>query len=281
MADARLIHKTMGQSAKIAALSDFEFRVWVQYQLSANDFGVMPAESSTLQSDNRVLRTRPHRKVQAALENVIGVGLLWTFLHQEQRYVWQWDWNDYQGVRWPRATIHPAPPAAELSRASVLTQKLFADHFARARKESGRLAEPLRQSSAENDPLACARNARSSSSTGSEGFDLDLQEETKVNEREAAECAFEQFWHAYPRKVGKADARRKFMAAGAALLHPMLKALEWQRNLPNWTKDGGKFIPHPATWLHQHRWDDEPFNLPDATQQAWERMARGEPEMKS
>ena len=25
-----------------------------------------------------------------------------------------------------------------------------------------------------------------------------------------------------------------------------------------WKKDGGQFIPHPATWLNQEGWDDEP-----------------------
>jgi hypothetical protein len=25
----------------------------------------------------------------------------------------------------------------------------------------------------------------------------------------------------------------------------------------DWSKDGGKYIPNPATWLNQGRWDDE------------------------
>jgi hypothetical protein len=30
-----------------------------------------------------------------------------------------------------------------------------------------------------------------------------------------------------------------------------------------WTKDGGQFIPHPATWLNQKRWEDEPMAIQD------------------
>lgn len=164
MADARLIHKSAGESAKVSALSDFEFRVWLQYQLAANDFGVMPAEAATLQADNRALRNRPGRKVQAALETVIGVDLVWVFCHQRQRYVWQWDWQDRQGVRWPRTTIHPAPPPADLVKASPLTQKLFEDHFARARKESGKLATGFPKSFPDTPSLAGGRDARSSTS---------------------------------------------------------------------------------------------------------------------
>lgn len=92
---------------------------------------------------------------------------------------------------------------------------------------------------------------------------------------------FEQFWAAYPKKVGKGDAKRKFAAIGAGVLPQILAAIAWQSKTPQWTKDGGKFIPHPATWLHQHRWEDEPFQAPDATQEAWERVMRGEGRLTS
>jgi hypothetical protein len=37
----------------------------------------------------------------------------------------------------------------------------------------------------------------------------------------------------------------------------MLRALSWQRAQDQWTKDGGQYIPNPATWLNQKRWEDE------------------------
>ena len=37
----------------------------------------------------------------------------------------------------------------------------------------------------------------------------------------------------------------------------MLKAVEAQRKWPQWQKKGGDFIPMPATWLNQKRWQDE------------------------
>jgi len=40
--------------------------------------------------------------------------------------------------------------------------------------------------------------------------------------------------------------------------------------LSQWTKDGGQFIPHPATWLRQERWTDEPVQRETAA----ERIAR-------
>jgi hypothetical protein len=43
-----------------------------------------------------------------------------------------------------------------------------------------------------------------------------------------------------------------------ALVEHILLAIERQKTWDQWTKDSGQFIPHPATWLSQGRWDDEP-----------------------
>ena len=68
--------------------------------------------------------------------------------------------------------------------------------------------------------------------------------------------AFVQFWSAYPRKVGKLKAWKAW--PGDSLLPKILEALVWQTKSVDWTKDRGTFVPHPATYLGQGRWEDEP-----------------------
>jgi hypothetical protein len=69
---------------------------------------------------------------------------------------------------------------------------------------------------------------------------------------------FEQFWHAYPKKIGKKAAARAFHAAkDRPSLTTVLTAIEVAKYSEQWTKDNGQFIPHPATWLNQGRWADE------------------------
>jgi len=70
---------------------------------------------------------------------------------------------------------------------------------------------------------------------------------------------WEEFWKAYPRKVSKKSALRAFTKLGpdAGLLQTILRALEVHRRQDCWVKDGGQFIPHPATWLNGRRWEDE------------------------
>ena len=42
------------------------------------------------------------------------------------------------------------------------------------------------------------------------------------------------------------------------LFAKMLKAVDTARASPQWQTDGGQYIPNPATWLNQKRWEDEP-----------------------
>lgn len=76
---------------------------------------------------------------------------------------------------------------------------------------------------------------------------------------------FDSFWSAYPRKVAKQSALKAFkkLNPDEALLADMLAALDWQRTSDDWQRDGGKFIPYPATWLNGHRWEDDPPNKPE------------------
>lgn len=70
---------------------------------------------------------------------------------------------------------------------------------------------------------------------------------------------FERFWSVYPKKVGKGAARAAFMKLKPSqeLTETMIKAVRLAERSPQWQKDYGQFIPNPATWLNQHRWEDE------------------------
>lgn len=70
---------------------------------------------------------------------------------------------------------------------------------------------------------------------------------------------FDSFWRAYPRRKAKASAEKAFtkLNPDEELLNKMLKAIESQKQCDDWRKNGGQFIPYPATWLNQRRWEDE------------------------
>lgn len=71
--------------------------------------------------------------------------------------------------------------------------------------------------------------------------------------------AFETFWAAYPRHTGKQNAQKAFdkLKPNDDLLEIMLSSINAWKLSDQWTKDGGQYIPHPATWLNGRRWEDE------------------------
>lgn len=82
----------------------------------------------------------------------------------------------------------------------------------------------------------------------------------KGKEEERLWTRFDGFWSDYPRKEAKAEARKawKKLSPTEALSMRISQALAWQRESADWLREGGKFIPHPATYLNNRRWEDEP-----------------------
>lgn len=95
------------------------------------------------------------------------------------------------------------------------------------------------------------------------GRDSTGQDTTKTpqtpRKRGAYSEGFEKFWEAYPKKRGKDAAFRRWQALGTnrPVIEELLLAIEAQKKSRAWLKDGGQFVPYPATWLHGGRWQDE------------------------
>ena len=67
---------------------------------------------------------------------------------------------------------------------------------------------------------------------------------------------FEDFWKIYPKKVGKDSALKSWNKLKPSI-DEVLFALSWQKRTEQWTRESGKYIPNPATYLNQGRWKDE------------------------
>lgn len=83
-------------------------------------------------------------------------------------------------------------------------------------------------------------------------------EKRKAKTARPYSAEFENFWAAYPNKVGKDAAWRAWQKRKADLPEgeELLAILARQRASQQWQKDGGQYVPHPATWLNQGRWQD-------------------------
>lgn len=72
------------------------------------------------------------------------------------------------------------------------------------------------------------------------------------------DAEFDKFWQVYPRKIGKGDARAAWQQTKTIrpLTADLIKAVVVQKGTEDWTKEGGKYIPWPATYLRGERWED-------------------------
>ena len=74
------------------------------------------------------------------------------------------------------------------------------------------------------------------------------------------EILFSRFWKEYPLKVGKQNAVKSFQKCcpDEPTLESILAGGDRWRKSQQWTRDAGKYIHHPATFLNQRRWEEFP-----------------------
>lgn len=74
---------------------------------------------------------------------------------------------------------------------------------------------------------------------------------------------FTTFYELYPRKHAKPSAVKAWRAIPDIELEApkIMAAVRASLNSPEWSKNKGQYIPLPATWLNQRRWEDKPVEL--------------------
>jgi hypothetical protein len=76
---------------------------------------------------------------------------------------------------------------------------------------------------------------------------------------------FERWYKHYPKKRARGRAETAFVNAlkknkdvpADEFVDKLIAAVELQRKSVDWQKDGGQFIPHPASWLNAKMWGDD------------------------
>lgn len=113
-------------------------------------------------------------------------------------------------------------------------------------------------------PIECVADAAQVPDSGKASAHLDVSVSVSVSDVSAFADLFARFWEKYPKKKAKDDARKAFdeRKPDEALLGRMLAAIAVQCASSDWLESDGKFIPHPATWLNDGRWQDEETAMP-------------------
>ena len=223
----RLIKESICTSEKINELSDFNFRLWVNLITYVDDFGRGDARPAIIKGRCFPLRERVTLKdILMGLNVLADTGCILLYTVGGESYLCFPNWDKHQTVR-NKKSKYPGPNEAD--------------------SKMNTIASNCKQLQA-NVPVIQSNPIQSESESESE------------SNPNAVKARFERFWAAYPRKQDKQRAKKEFEALkpDEDLLKTMLTAIERWKTTDQWTEDGGKYIPHPGTWLHNKRWEDEP-----------------------
>lgn len=193
----------------------------------------------------------------------------------ENEYYCLDNWTKWQRVDKPQPSKIPSPPEdlnqhkyEEKSDSGVIPElvrndsRTIPESFSPKRKERER-EKNIKQ---ENPPIVPQGTDCVGKKTQTESLTIEMVQAADTRDLSVSaqhsktfEERFILFWQAYPKKVGKGEAEKRFMKIkpSKALLDTMLDAIETAKQSSQWKKENGQFIPNPATWLNQKRWEDE------------------------
>lgn len=215
----RMIKESIRTSKNVNVLSDFEFRVWLYLITYVDDYGRGSADAELLKC---FVFPRRHEVTESQITDALN-----TLSSLGMICLYEADGEPY--FCFPKWANH---------------QRI-----------------QTKRSKFPNPPLLTVDYGESPSETKPNQTNIETETkkeketETKPNSRDAA---FDVFWKTYPKKVGKQDAKKVFDKVKVPL-ETLLTAIERQKCGSQWSKDNGQYIPNPATWLRQGRWEDEVY----------------------
>ena len=220
----RIIKDSISKSEAISGLTDFQFRLWVHLITYVDDYGRGDARPAIIKGACFPLRDRMTIKdIEKGLADLAGAGCVVLYKVDGKPYLYFPNWEQHQRVR-QKVSKCPSPDDCdEVQQIAASCGELPQD--------AARIQNPNPESRIQNP-------------------------ESRNITRETRGAEFEKFWTAYPRKEGKQKARAAFEKVTEPL-QTLLDAIDQQKRSDQWSKDGGKFIPHASTWLNGKRWEDQ------------------------
>lgn len=85
--------------------------------------------------------------------------------------------------------------------------------------------------------------------------------ECKKNDEEINNIrSFSKFWKSYPRKKDKQNAEKAWLklSPDTSLVKVIISYIEVAKKSPAWTNSNEKYIPYPAKFINNRRWEDQP-----------------------
>jgi len=214
----RIIKESICTSDNIDQLSAFHETVFYRLMVNCDDYGRMDARPKILSSRLFPLKDIRAAQMEEALRALTSAELVILYEVDGKPFLQMKTWDRHQQVR-AKKSKYPSPDEG------ICKQMI-------------------------SDDIKCPRNPIQSES------ESNPNPKARVRETDGL---FEVFWKEYPNKVKKPNALKAWNALkpDEELAAKIMQGLARWKQSDQWTRDDGRFVPHPATWLHGRQWEDE------------------------
>jgi len=255
----RIIREELLESEAWLGLKDNADRsAWIAVALSVDNFGDMPAGALRLVRLWRCYGIDSPEKVARALGDLSDVDLIRLYTDDGKPYLHVPRFG--QHLRWVGHAWPLSPWATDEEKQSVAkkSHKQRGGTHSNAENRSVPHAEvdlDLEVEEKKNTP-SCANAV----ALGTPGVAERRVRRAAMSGHDAShDPGFIAFWSAYPKKRSKGDAEKAWakLKPDNELAERIMTALRQAKTSPDWVRDAGRYIPHPASWLNGKRWEDD------------------------
>lgn len=224
----RIIKESIATSESLSEVSAEAERLFWRLVVKADDYGLYHGNPKILASMCFPLNPPKEKTLNSWLAELIQAGMVGTYTDDGKRYLKLLSWEKHQQQRAKKSKF-PLPQEFDSTCLQVNGYQMLAN-------------VPVNGNVNENEKRETKTGAK-----------------TCPNGAKGIPPAFERFWQSYPRKTNKQDALKawKQVAPDDTLVDQILAGVERWKHSDLWTRDGGKFICYPATFLRGRRWEDE------------------------
>jgi len=228
----RIIKESICTSENIDQLSAFQETFFYRLIVNCDDYGRMDGRPKVLSSRLFPLRDIKLSQITDALNALLAAELIILYEKDGHPYLQMKTWDHHQTIRAKKSKYPDINDEnVQISTSEIICKQMNAD------------------------ASKCSRNPIQSNPIQSESNPNPKR--TKVRSTETDEL-FDTFWKEYPKKVKKPDAIKAWNKIPPLTdPHDVIEGvLRWKKS-DQWTRDGGRYIPNPATWLNARQWEDE------------------------
>lgn len=233
----RIIKESICTSDSIDKLTAFQETLFYRLIVRCDDYGRFDGRPKIISSSCFPLRDIRTQQIEEALRALTSAELVTLYQVDGKPFLQMKTWDRHQQIRAKRSK-YPAPDGQQNTSDSICNQMISSD------------------SKCPRNPIQSNPNPNPNPITTARARDPEPQPFTEPEITTGIDRAFDAFWAAYPLHKSKVKAYEAFQALNpdSKLLEAMILAIQKQKS---WRRMRDGYIPMPATWIRERRWEDD------------------------